>query len=74
MMTTETTNPCQAHHQKHPTALVALLIGILLAAYLLSGGSTSMTKNVTTDICHAKQWQQLPLPLYFFFTEGCGTP
>lgn len=74
MMTAKTTHSCQANHQKHTSALVTLLIGILLAAYLLSGESTSMMKHVTTDICHAKQWQQLPLPLYFFFTEGCGNP
>lgn len=74
MMTEETGNASQTSSQKHTSELVTLLIGILLVAYLLSGGSTSMMKNVTSDICHAKQWQQLPLPLYLFFTEGCGTP
>ena len=73
-MTEETSNACQTNRQKHTSALVTLLIGTLIVAYLLSGGSTSMMKNASIDICHAKQWQQLPLPLYFFFTEGCGSP
>jgi hypothetical protein len=74
MMTKETSNPCRTGSQKHTTELIILLIGTLLVAYLLSGKSPSMTNHATADICHAKVWQQLPLPLYFFFTEGCGTP